>query len=225
MNDRWIFLSYPLSDKYSSYGDGERIDLQAASRIEDGSSNNSSKLFLSSHFGTHIDFPYHFDNRGKSGENYPPEQFIFNAVMVVYITDDTFENWLITYKNFKKISFPENIDLLLIKTGFSEKRMEDYYWENYPGLHSDLAQFFKDRMPGLKAVGLDTISISSWQNRHMGRLAHKSFLTDHEVLIIEDMDLSKLNPNIVIETIIVSPLRFENSDGAPVTVFAKLNSE
>ena len=222
MKSNWTFLSYPLSNKYSSYGNGERIDIHSVNRIDDGSSNNSSKLILNSHFGTHIDFPYHFDNSGTSGANYPPEQFIFNSVMVVHITEDTFENWLITYKDFNKISFPKNIELLLIKTGFSERRMEDNYWENYPGLHSDLAQYFKDRMPGLKAVGLDTMSISSWQNRPMGRLAHKSFLTDHEILIIEDMDLSKIGQNDRIGMVIVSPLRFKNSDGAPTTIFAQI---
>ena len=217
-----LLLSYHLSSKTPLYGNGVGIDFTPEKQIQNNDSCNTMNLSFPNHSGTHIDFPYHFDNSGTSGANYPPEQFIFNSVMVVHITEDTFENWLITYKDFNKISFPKNIELLLIKTGFSEKRMEDNYWENYPGLHSGLAQYFKDRMPGLKAVGLDTMSISSWQNRPMGRLAHKSFLTDHEILIIEDMDLSKIGQNDRIGTVIVSPLRFKNSDGAPTTIFAQI---
>ena len=42
---------------------------------------------------------------------------------------------------------------------------------------------------------------------------------EEKILIIEDMDLLNLNPGTKVNTVIVSPLRFENSDGAPVTIF------
>jgi arylformamidase len=55
--------------------------------------------------------------------------------------------------------------------------------------------------------------------------ANRAFLTELEIdgdnkdpiLIIEDMDLSKIKT--CPSKIIVSPLRFEMADGAPVTVF------
>ena len=225
MVSNWIFLSYTLSDRYSSYGDGERIDIRSINCIADGSSNNSSRLIINSHFGTHIDFPFHFNNEGKMGEKYSPEKFVCNSVMVVHFADKSFQDWVITSNDFNNLTFSENTELLLIKTGLCEKRLENDYWEKYPGLHSDLAEFFKDKMPNLKAVGLDTMSISSWQNRPMGRIAHKSFLIDHNILIIEDMDLSKINQNDIIETVIISPLRFDNSDGSPTTIFAKIKSK
>ena len=43
-----------------------------------------------------------------------------------------------------------------------------------------------------------------------------------EILIIEDMDLSNIGQNVRIGTVIVSPLRFKNSDGAPTTIFAQI---
>ena len=47
----------------------------------------------------------------------------------------------------------------------------------------------------------------------LGRLAHKSFLSEKAILIVEDMDLSKINSTTKIKQAIVSPLLFENCDG------------
>jgi kynurenine formamidase len=74
-------------------------------------------------------------------------------------------------------------------------------------------------------IGFDFISLSSYAHRDLGREAHRAFLAELEIdgdnkdpiLIIEDMDLSKIK--ICLSKIIVSPLRFEMADGAPVTVF------
>ena len=76
----------------------------------------------------------------------------------------------------------------------------------------------------MKIVGFDFISLSSYQHRPEGREAHKALLHSQfgkkAVLIIEDMDLSDLEKSP--ELIIVSPLRLEGLDGAPVTVIAEV---
>ena len=221
---KWIYLSYELSDKFTSYGNGDRISAKPSSKICCGASNNSTNLKFNSHFGTHIDFPYHFSDSGKKGELYDPEKFIFDWVQVICLENNNYSDYLIKQKNIMDFNFDKKTEFLIIKTGFCNIRHEREYWENYPGIHADLAKYFKERMPNLRAIGLDTISISSYQNRSHGRIAHKKFLIENNILIVEDMNLKLVNNNSRIDKLIVSPLRFKNSDGAPTTIFANIDS-
>ena len=75
-------------------------------------------------------------------------------------------------------------------------------------------------------IGLDTISLSAYSNRELGRLAHHAFLSKFNykgdnldpILIVEDMDMSDLFQSP--KKIIVSPILFKNADGAPVTIYS-----
>ena len=71
--------------------------------------------------------------------------------------------------------------------------------------------------------------MSSRANRELGRETHKAFLcntyTDidrskNPILLLEDMKLSKLTSSP--KKIIISPLIFTKSDGAPTTILAEL---
>ena len=125
-----------------------------------------------------------------------------------------------------KISVKGNFELMLIKTGFCDRRKEREYWENNPGLNSDLGLLLRRRFPCLKAVGFDFISVSRWQDRDEGRKAHKAFLDPEgeglPILIIEDMDLSQLSESQELSSVLVVPLRTADSNGAPVTVIADI---
>jgi len=110
-----------------------------------------------------------------------------------------------------------NTDLLIIKTGFGENRGKPSYINNSPIVSSRLAKFLKSKLPNLRAVGFDFISISSLKNREEGRKAHKEFLS-RDILIVEDMNLEDLQINP--DSVLVSLLFIDNSDGGPVTVWA-----
>jgi arylformamidase len=222
---KWIFLSYELSPGLSAYGNGQPVDIEPGSRISKGKSSNSSLLRLSSHYGTHIDFPRHFSDAGSHGGNYNASEFVFNHVKLIDISNVKVPDYLIRPDHLQEEKFDAAAELLLIKTGFSGQRFSDVYWEKNPGLDPGLAAFFKKQMPGIRAVGIDLISLSSWQKRDIGRKAHKEFLVNHQVLIIEDMDLSKVEASTGFERVIVSPLRFKDADGSPVTVFAQVRQE
>ena len=44
-------------------------------------------------------------------------------------------------------------------------------------------------------------------------------------MIVEDVDYSALPENPIFKQVIISPLRFQDSDGAPVTIMAEVKSE
>ena len=206
-----IFLSYFLSENTPAYGGiNGMFSLKKIQQISNGDTSNNSALNLSSHIGTHIDFPFHFSNKGKRCENYPPNFWIFNKIGFINCSTEDIINEI-------KI-LPNDIELLILKTGFGKERYNKIYWECQPIIKSELALILRTKFPFLRIFGFDMISLTSKLDRVEGKKAHFSFLIENEILILEDMDLSNLNetPNRVI----VAPLLIEGADGSPCTVIA-----
>ncbi len=219
---RYILLSHRLQTDTPSYGNRDRVEIEPNASIERGDTANTSSLTLSNnHIGTHIDVPRHFAIDGKRTYDYPISDYVFNHVNIVDIP--RVESCLIGPNDFKNCNIDNDIDLLLIRTGFEKKRGADVYWNNNPGLAPELARFFRDKYPELRCVGFDFISLTSWQFRNEGRQAHREFLTPsgnhNEIWCIEDMSLE--NAPSQIKKVVVAPLLVEGGNGGPVTVIAE----
>ena len=78
----------------------------------------------------------------------------------------------------------------------------------------------RENLPSIRMIGIDWISISPYQDRELGREAHRVFLDqkgrNNPVLLIEDMDLSGDLKELT--EVWASPLRVERVDSAPCTV-------
>ncbi|MEK7376739.1 MAG: cyclase family protein, partial [Candidatus Margulisiibacteriota bacterium] len=176
---------------------------------------NTFTITLENHFGTHIDAPNHFYDRGRTISGYAINELVFNDPHVINLKKN--EGELVVPKDLGKL---KKCDVLLINTGFSKFRGSKKYVFKNPGISSEAADFIRKKYPGIKAVGIDTISISSYQNREDGRKAHRAFLDkknykNDPVLLIEDMNLSGSLKKI--KKIYVSPLFIEKVDSAPCT--------
>ncbi|MCE9500593.1 MAG: cyclase family protein [Leptospira sp.] len=234
-----MFLSHILDPGTPLYGGKDHISLERVKKISDGDSTNHTFLKFPGHSGTHIDAPLHFDESGKALEEYDSSFWICRNIFL--IDSEVTAGSLIRLENFQRKleSIPVNTDLLLIRTGFEKKRnheneydREDYIFRN-PGISPEIGLWLRKNRK-MKMIGFDFISLSSYQHRETGRIAHKAFLAKtgigsplkneelgEPILIIEDMKLSVLEkiPNRVT----VSPLLYERSDGAPVTVIAEFS--
>lgn len=220
---KWIFLTYPLNDKAFGYGNGERFKLNRLRNMANGDTSNNTSFQMPTHYGTHIDFPFHFSIDGKKSTDYKAEDFVFKNVSIIEIDSLKVEDYLINVNDLLQVNqLNKETDLLIVKTGFCNKRYTEDYWKNGLGFHKDSANFLKEQLPNLRAIGFDLISLNSYQQREHGREAHKEFLCKNEVLIIEELDLTQLSGNSVIKQAIVSPLYVEDCDGAPVTIFAEV---
>ena len=213
------YLSYFISEKTPLYGNGTGIHLSPDKKISNGDSCNTLNLSFPNHSGTHVDFPYHFNQLGKTINDYPASYWEFDHVEIVELIGKVEDCQIIDLTIFPNI---ENIetDLLLIKTGYGKYRGTDRYTLLPPGLSPDLAPFLRKNFPKLRCIGLDLISVSSYSHREEGRKAHHAFLNPDKgepILLIEDMKLDiKYPPNKVI----VVPLLIDNADGSPCTVLA-----
>lgn len=214
---RYIYLSYTISETTPLYGGATTLRIERDKAIQNGDSSNTLRLSMPNHSGTHIDFPYHFGEAGKSLNDYPAGFWLFRHPFVLDCPAEEGETVLPRDVD----TIPEDTDFLVVRTGFYRHRGEEVYWKNNPGLSPELAGILRRRCPALRVVGMDLISVSGYQNRELGRAAHRAFLLEHDILLVEDMDLRELSGPV--RGIICLPLPIDRADGAPVTILAELH--
>ncbi len=218
---RWIYLSHVLGKDTPAYGGGEGLDVAMVRDMTRGDSCNASELRMSNHLGSHVDAPLHFVAGGRGVDDFGLDEWIFTSALIV--DAPVRGGGVLTPDDFGSLQGKGiDADLLLIRTGFEAKRQKDVYWSNSPAFSPDLAGYFQENLPSLKAVGLDTISITSLAHRDMGRHAHQEFL-GRDLRIFEDLALAAIPDNEALQLVIALPLRFEKADGAPCTIIGLIN--
>jgi len=213
-----IYLSYFINEQTPLYGGLKAIFIEKRGQISNGDSSNTKYLKLPNHSGTHIDFPYHFSNEGKTINDYPASFWVFNKVYTLSYNANKEE--IIDEKILDINAIPKETEFLIINTDFGKVRGAKEYWNNNPGLAPSLAKTLKLQCANLKVVGFDFISVSSYQNRLLGREAHKAFLLENDMLIIEDMKLDEIQDK-VIKSVTALPLLIDKIDGCPITIIAE----
>jgi arylformamidase len=168
---------------------------------------------MSSHLGTHIEFPYHHMKTGKDAANYPLERMVGDAVLF---------NFTHKKKN-EEISREEIIksgvdvrrgDIAVIYTGMQE------LW-NTPRGHdrpclSIEATEYLVRDIGIHCIATDATGLEVRGTDHQP--VHE-MLFAHDVAMVESMtNLDKLSGNRF--TIIMLPIRVKGMDSCPVRVVA-----
>lgn len=218
----YVLLSHVLRQDTPSYGNRDKVIIRVNSSMKAGETANSSCLVLSNnHIGTHIDVPRHFSIDGKRTVDYPIGDYVFEACQVIDLPRS--EACLIGPDDLREMNIRPDVDLLFIRTGYESLRGQDAYWNNNPGLHPGLADYLRKEYLQLRCVGFDFISVTSWQHRAEGKLAHKAFLApengNREIWAIEDMSLKDAPSEM--KKVIVAPLLVEDGNGTAVTVIAE----
>jgi arylformamidase len=205
------YLSYLLDENTPAYGGEENlVKLEQIRSISKGDTSNNTVFNFPGHIGTHIDFPFHFSNEGKKMKDYAADFWVFNKVG--FLSCAVHEIALGTE------ALPVDIELLIVKTGFGEKRGQAEYWQSQPVVRHDLADLLRQRFPHLRVFGFDLISLTSKLDRLEGKIAHQRFLLGNEILVLEDMFLSSLYKTPA--KVIIAPLQIGSADGVPCTVIA-----
>ena len=215
---KYITLSHRIDEKTPSYANQGGFKRMPISSIKEGRTANSEKWILNNHLGTHIDFPLHFSDNGKTSSDY--EVFlVFNKIGIIILEKIPQPGSILLCSQIQ--NYLENIDkeieVLLIKTNFEKYRGTPNYWENNFGFDPQIADYLRKNFINLKIFGFDSISLTSIKNRQIGAIAHQKFLlNDSPILIIEDMKLSSLNNKMIINKIIFSFFPVTKTDGVPV---------
>ena len=220
---KWIFLSYPMSADTPAYGDDDGAVIAPMKQILSGDSCNTGHWSFPNHLGTHLDFPKHFVRHGRDADDFSADFFVFKKV-AVFDLGDVNPGEIISKPHLEGNVLPRDLEMLLIRTGFYRMRKSPVYWRNNPGFSPDLADYFRRSFPGLRVLGFDSISLSSFAHRELGREAHRRFLEEpYPILPLEDMDLEKISGATRFRRLIVAPWMVSKADAVPCTVMANLN--
>jgi len=122
-----------------------------------------------------------------------------------------------------------DVDCLFFRTGFEvhrDKHPEKYLTEN-PGISPQTVSWIRENYSGIRCLGIDTVSMSSYQNPEPGKQAHVIAFKENEklgepLLLIEDMKLGNIKTE-ELKWVMVVPWQIKGIDSAPCTVIARLN--
>ena len=213
-----VYLSHPMSTDQPVYGGGKgTLEITPLKAIRLGDSCHTFSVAFENHAGTHVDAPAHFFEQAPTIVDYPADSWIFEKPQVLSVPVRAAQLLDVALLEGK---IKSTTDLLILKTGFQSFRTKEEYCCHNPGISSGVGLWLREHFPAVRAIGFDFISLSSYQNRPEGRLAHKAFLDPqgrgHPIIIIEDMDLEKDLTKV--ERVIVVPLLVQGIDSAPCTV-------
>ncbi len=217
------FLSYEINPDTPIYGGGDGFLLKTANSIKKGDSANTQTWKFPNHLGTHVDVPYHFYGDGQTIDFFSPDFWVFNRKKSQVLEVDLKENdFLIKPGHVKKQDINRDVEFLMIKTGFGRYRNMEKYYKYNPGLSLEISDWIIEKFRKLRILGIDSISISSWQHRDIGRQVHKKMLNPKKpILPVEDMNLSDVSHSTAFKKVVVAPLIITKSDGGPVTIIAE----
>ena len=227
--DELIALNHILFPETPLYGGNGRLELKQICSISEGDTSNNTELSFPAHSGTHIDAPYHFDQKGLSLDQFPTEFWLCQSPFLIEYSAHAGEIITLTILLPLLQKIPAESDLLLIRSGMETLRQSDQetFIFHGAGLVPEIGLWLRKNRK-LKMIGFDWISLTCYENRSLGRVAHKVFLssTSNEfenmkpILIIEDMKLSEAPT--ALKSVLVSPLIYLKADGAPVSVWGNL---
>lgn len=220
---RKIYLSYVLDENTLTYGNRNKFNIYKKSSISNGDIANDSFIETTVHIGTHIDMPYHFYENGQTIEDFEVEYFYFENILFLELNPSNLviNDELIDL--LKKINNKENYDSIIVKTGICYNRNKEVFWKENYGFYPEVAYYIRENFPKVRIFGFDSISVSSFANRMVGREAHRAFLNpENPILLIEDMDLRNIVKNTRIKNMIIAPLRIKKCDGIPCTIIGEI---
>jgi len=202
-----IDISMPITEKTIVWDDEFIPEIKKLGSISKGDIANSSYIKMSLHTATHIDFPKHFYDNGKTQENFSLENF-YGKAYVVEIKDDP-----ITYESFEKTNIPSDIKKIIIKTGNDKLYGLGKFSKDFIALDNSGADWIVEK--GIELVGIDYLSIEKYYNND-NYYVHKRLL-GNDILIIEGLNLSNVEAGEY--TFYALPLKVFGKDAAPVRAF------
>jgi arylformamidase len=196
-----IDVSRPLVDGGPHWPGDQDIRFRLVSRIAEGRSCNVGHLSLSVHSGTHVDAPFHYNDRGATIESLAPDLFIGPARVI-----DARGEKVFTEKLFAGVDFRATPRILLRTDTWTDSSVFPTAW---PLLDRGLPAWLGER--GVRLLGLDVPSVDTLTNTDM---AIHHLLDEANILILESLDLHTAPAGIY--ELIALPLKLQGADGSPV---------
>jgi arylformamidase len=174
-------------------------------RMAGGASVNVGAFTMSTHNGTHVDAPLHYQAEGASIDGLDPGVFVGPALVV----DVAGAGWSITREHLAAATgaMGEGVSRLLLKTGAWSNDAE--FPARIPTLAPDVPAWLGSL--GVRLLGLDVPSVDSIESQD---LPIHNALGVAGIIILESLDLTAVPPGLY--ELMAFPLKIAGADAAPV---------
>jgi len=206
MKVHWHDVSIPIHGQTTVWPGDDPVRIEAASRIAEGASCNTSTVTLPSHTGTHCDAPWHFEDGGKTLHEVDFQRFFGEATVMDLRGRDR-----VGADDLGPAPLPPRI---LLKTDNEKHPVNGPFNTNFVAVAPDAAQRMADE--GVTLVGIDYLSIAPYKDA--GPTHH--ILLQNEVFVVEGLCLHGVEAGIYPFTVL--PLPLHGLDGAPCRAFIGL---
>lgn len=165
---------------------------------------NEHKISMSTHFGTHIETPFHMIKNGKKIINYSIGKFVGTGI-------------IIDVRGIKKIDVSlegiHKIDIILLRTDHTQKINSSDYFTSFPIISKDFAKKIVGK--NVNIVGIDSFTIDAFPFD-----IHKYFF-NNDILCLENLVNLHLIPKKPFK-LFVLPIKLDDMDAAPCRVIAQI---
>ncbi|KAI5740414.1 hypothetical protein M8J76_003590 [Diaphorina citri] len=188
----------------------------------------ANEFMTPEHIGTHLDAPYHFNEKGWTVEQIPVEHLMVQGIHVdvtnevhgepKFVLDEHhLRRWTETYGKI------ESKSVLLINFGWANR-----YWNrsaymgynensrNFPGISIPAARWIVEN-PNIVGVGVDTPSVDVG---HSNTFDVHRILTGANVYLLENVALNNTYLPARGFQLVVMPMKLTHGTGAPTRIIA-----
>ena len=195
-----IDITRALKTKSPTWPGDTDFKLKDTANMRDGSPVNIMAMKTTTHVGTHLDAPYHYQNEGDRLGAVPLELLVGDAQVLHALAYDAIPAETITH--FDRL--PERI---LFFTGQPERWAE--FPEDFTALTPDLIHALSER--GVKVVGTDSPSVDKFSSKDLP--VHRA-CAETGMYIIEGLSLQGVDEGRY--QLLCLPLNLPEADASPV---------
>lgn len=208
-----IDLTHTVRENMSLYPGTVKPKLKA---VSDYSNDGFKETYISltSHTGTHMDAPAHVFNDKETLDNMEVRQFVGDALVID--CRDLKKGERITMDKINAVKqLSDKAEFLLFNTGWDKIWDKTEYYEDYPYITKEVAQYIIDT--NKKGVGFDLAGIDPVYDKEL--TLHKQLLKTNKIVIIENLkNLDDIGNELFLFAAL--PLKYKNADGAPIRALA-----
>ncbi|MBM7691318.1 arylformamidase [Peribacillus deserti] len=199
--NKWIDISQPLSKGMAVWPGDTPFSYEVSWPYEESGSVNVGKLEMSTHTGTHIDAPFHFDNEGIKVIDLDINLYIGEAEVIYLPGVSKIGIEELTPKSIKGVT------RLIIRTDhWKDKRV---FPESIPYVEPEAAVLLAEN--GVRLLGLDLPSVDQLDSKELP--AHH-MLSKNSIHILEGLVLDEIEEGRY--ELAALPLPITEGDGSPV---------
>ncbi|WP_411843351.1 arylformamidase [Salinicoccus sp. HZC-1] len=202
----WIDITQTLDHSIAHWPEDTPFSYETPVTKAESGSVNIGKIETSTHIGTHIDAPFHFDETGLKVDELDINRYIGDAT-VIEVEDEE----IITEAVLKDFIIQGTI--LLIKT--KEAADQDVFPEKVPVLNERAVEYMAKI--GIKLFGVDVTSVDDIDSKTLD-IHHK--LHRNDIMIIENVVLEEVTTGYY--DFVALPLKIKGADGSPVRAVLRL---